>query len=90
MHVKTSQSKACLLFQEQTITSHRMAYKIDQRIPQQKTNYISRVSGLKQVGHLIDLCYIPDFEKFNVIKNTLEGAKASGNILGSKILFINK
>ena len=67
-----------------------MAYRIGQRIQQQNTNYIGRVSGLKQVGHLIDLCYIPDFEKSDVIKNILKGAKASGNILGSGILFINE
>jgi hypothetical protein len=90
VYVKTSQSKASLLFQGQTIASQRMAYKIGQRIQQQKTNYIGRASGLKQVRHLIDLCYIPDFEKFDVIKNILEGAKASGNTLGSGILFINE
>ncbi|MGK0448175.1 MAG: hypothetical protein ACJA2M_001959 [Polaribacter sp.] len=43
-----------------------MAYKMGQKIVQQKHSFVGLENGLvspQNVGHIVDLCYVPNNEK---------------------------
>jgi hypothetical protein len=76
--------------QNQTITVEEMAYKIGQNIFDQKQKFIGLKNGpvtSQNVGHIVDLCYVPKNEKAIVKKNVLSGAKDQGSDSG--IIFVN-
>jgi hypothetical protein len=67
-----------------------MAYKMGQKIVQQKHRFVGLENGPvspQNVGHIVDLCYVPNNEKTIVQQNILNGARDSGSYTG--IIFIN-
>ncbi|MFT4612862.1 MAG: hypothetical protein ACI9OT_002253 [Gammaproteobacteria bacterium] len=67
-----------------------MAYKMGQKIVQQKHRFVGLENGPvspQNVGHIVDLCYVPNNEKTIVQQNILNGARDSGSDTG--IIFIN-
>lgn len=58
--------------QGQTVTVEDMAYKMGQKIVQQKHRFVGLENGPvshQNVGHIVDLCYVPNNEKTIVKQN---------------------
>ena len=79
-----------LMKQAQTISLEDMAYKIGQKIVAQKHRFVGLENGpvsSENVGHIVDLCYVPSSEKAIVKQNVLQGAVDKGSDAG--IVFLN-
>ena len=79
-----------LMKQAQTISLEDMAYKIGQKIVAQKHRFVGLENGPvspENVGHIVDLCYVPSSEKAIVKQNVLQGALDKGSDAG--IVFLN-
>jgi hypothetical protein len=79
-----------LIKQGQTISVEDMAYKMGQKIVQQKHRFVGLENGPvspQNVGHIVDLCYVPNNEKTIVQQNILNGARYQGSDTG--IIFVN-
>jgi hypothetical protein len=88
--VKNPVGSEILKNQGQTISLEDMTYKIGQNIVNQK----HRFGGLENapvssenVGHIVDLCYVPGNEKAIVRQTILQGARDKGSDAG--IVFLN-
>ena len=67
-----------------------MSYKIGQKIVAQKHRFVGLENGPlgpENVGHIVDLCYVPSSEKAIVKQNVLQGALAKGH--DARIIFLN-
>ena len=67
-----------------------MTYKIGQNIVAQKHKFVGLENGSlssENVGHIVDLCYVPDNEKAIVRQIILQGARDKGSDAG--IVFLN-
>ena len=69
-----------------------MAYKIGQKIVAQKHRFVGLKNGpvssdSENIGHIVDLCYVPSSEKAIVKQNVLQGALDKGSDAG--IVFLN-
>ena len=67
-----------------------MSYKIGQKIVDQKHRFVGLENGpvsSENVGHIVDLCYLPSSEKAIVKQNVLQGARDKGSDAG--IVFLN-
>ena len=67
-----------------------MSYKIGQKIVAQKHRFVGLENGPvvpENVGHIVDLCYVPSSEKAIVKQNVLQGALDKGSDAG--IIFLN-
>ena len=76
--------------QGQTISVENMAYKLGQKIVKQKDRFVGLENGplsSENVGHIVDLCYVPSSEKAIVKQNVLQGAADNGSDTG--IVFLN-
>ena len=79
-----------LIKQGQTICVENMAYKLGQKIVVQKHRFVGLDKGPvgpENVGHIVDLCYVPSSEKTIVKQNILQGALDKGSDAG--IVFLN-
>lgn len=79
-----------LLKQGQTISVEDMAYKMGQKIIKQKHRFVGLDDGpvsVENVGHIVDLCYVPNNEKAIVKQNLLKGARDMSSDAG--IIFLN-
>ena len=88
--VKNPVGSETLKKQGQTINLEEMAYKIGQNIVAQKHRFVGLENGPvgpENVGHLVDLCYVPSSEKTIVKQNILQGAVDKGSDAG--IIFLN-
>lgn len=88
--VKTPVGSEILKQQNRTISLEDMAYKIGQKIVKQKHTFVGLENGPvgpENVGHIVDLCYVPSSEKAIVKQNILQGARAKGSDAG--IIFLN-
>ena len=88
--VKNPVGSETLKKQGQTINLEDMAYKIGQNIVAQKHRFVCLENGPvgpENVGHLVDLCYVPSSEKAIVKQNILQGALDKGSDAG--IIFLN-
>ena len=76
--------------QGQTISLEDMAYQMGKKIVKQKHRFVGLENGPvspQNVGHIVDLCYVPDNEKAIVQQNLLKGARDQGSDAG--ITFLN-
>jgi hypothetical protein len=67
-----------------------MAYGMVKKIVRQKTRFVGLEDGpvsAENVGHIVDLCYVPKNEKSIVKQNILKGARDTGSDSG--IIFLN-
>ena len=67
-----------------------MGYKIGRKIVIQKKTFVGRENGpvsSENVGHIVDLCYVPSSEKAIVKNSILQGARDKGSDAG--IIFLN-
>jgi hypothetical protein len=67
-----------------------MAYKIGENIMNQKHRFVGLENGpasSENVGHIVDLCYVPGNEKSIVRQNILQGARDKGSDAGT--IFLN-
>ena len=67
-----------------------MSYKIGQKIVDQKNRFVGIDDGpisSKNVGHVVDLCYVPTDEKPIVMKKIMGGAASRGS--NENIIFFN-
>lgn len=67
-----------------------MAYKIEQNIVNQKHRFVGLDNGpisSKNIGHIVDLCYVPGNEKAIVRQTILQGARDKSSDAG--IVFLN-
>jgi hypothetical protein len=88
--VKNPVGSEILKKQGQTINLEDMAYKIGQNIVAQKHRFVGLDNGPlgpENVGHIVDLCYVPSSEKAIVKQNVLQGAVDKGSDAG--IIFLN-
>ena len=88
--VKNPVGSEILKKQGQTISLEDMSYKIGQKIVAQKHRFVGLENGpvaLENVGHIVDLCYVPSSEKTIVKQNILQGAVDKGSDAG--IIFLN-
>ena len=88
--VKNPVGSKILKKQGQTISLEDMAYKIGQNIVAQKHRFVGLENGPvgpENVGHIVDLCYVPSSEKTIVKQNILQGAVDKGSDAG--IVFLN-
>ena len=72
-------------------TLEDMAYSIGRKLMEQKHRFVDAVGGpasAKNVGHLIDLYYVPPHQKAIVIEYVLKGAMDAGSLDG--IFFMNE
>jgi len=79
-----------LLKQGQTISVEDMAYKMGQKIIQQKHWFIGLDDGpfsAENVGYTVDLCHVPNNEKAIIEQNLLKKARNMGNDTG--MIFLN-
>jgi len=90
--VKNPVGSEILAKQGQNITVEDMAYKIGKEIVNQKERFVGLKDGpasAENVGHIVDLCYVPVNEKAIVRQNILEGARSNkGSDAG--IIFLNE
>lgn len=88
--VKNPVGSEILKKQGQTISLEDMSYKIGQKIVAQKHRFVGLENGPvapENVGHIVDLCYVPSSEKTIVKQNILQGAVDKGSDAG--IIFLN-
>jgi len=88
--VKNPVGSEVLKKQSQSISVEDMAYKIGQKIVIQKHKFLNLENGPagpENVGHIVDLCYVPAREKAIVKEKILQGAREAGSAAG--ILFLN-
>ena len=88
--VKNPVRSEILKKQGQTISLEDMSYKIGQKIVAQKHKFVGLENGPvapENVGHIVDLCYVPSSEKTIVKQNILQGAVDKGSDAG--IIFLN-
>lgn len=88
--VKNPVGSEILKKQGQTISLEEMAYKIEQNIVVQKHRFVGLENvplSSENVGHIVDLCYVPGNEKSIVRQTILQGARDKGNDDG--IVFLN-
>ena len=88
--VKNPVGSEILKKQGQTISLEDMSYKIGQKIVAQKHRFVGLENGPvapENVGHIVDLCYVPSSEKTIVKQNVLQGALDKGSDAG--IIFLN-
>lgn len=88
--VKNPVGSEILKKQGQTISLGDMAYKIGQNIVNQKHRFVGLENGpvsSENVGHIVDLCYVPSSEKAIVKQKVLQGAVEKGSDAG--IVFLN-
>ena len=88
--VKNPVGSEILKKQGQTISLEDMSYKIGQKIVAQKHKFVGLENGPvapENVGHIVDLCYVPSSEKTIVKQNILQGAVDKGSDAG--IIFLN-
>ncbi len=88
--VKNPVGSEILKKQGQTISLEDMAYKIGQNIVAQKHRFVGLENGpvsSENVGHIVDLCYVPGNEKAIVRQTILQGARDKGSDAG--IVFLN-
>ena len=88
--VKNPVGSEILKKQGQTISLKDMAYKIGQNIVKQKHRFVGLENGpvsSENVGHIVDLCYVPGNEKAIVRQTILQGAVDKGSDAG--IVFLN-
>jgi hypothetical protein len=81
--VKNPVGSEVLIKQGQTISLEDMAYKIGQNIVDQKHRFVGLENGpasSENVGHIVDLCYLPGNEKAIVRQTILQGARDKGRI----------
>lgn len=67
-----------------------MAYRLGQKIVAQKHIFVGLDNGPvgpDNVGHIVDLCYVPSSEKSIVKQNVLQGVIDKGSDAG--IVFLN-
>lgn len=79
-----------LIKQGQTISLEDMSYKLGQKIVAQKHRFVGLENGPvgpENVGHIVDLCYVPSSEKAIVKQNVLQGAV--DKVSDSGIVFLN-
>lgn len=89
--VKNPVGSEVLIKQGQTISLEDMAYKIGQNIVDQKHRFVGLENGpasSENVGHIVDLCYVPGNEKSIVRQTILQGARDKGSDAG--IIFLNE
>lgn len=88
--IKQPIGSEALIKQRQTISLEKMEYKLGQKIVDQKHRFVSLEKGpvgSHNVGHIIDLCYVPSSEKAIVKQKVLQGALDKGSDAG--IVFLN-
>jgi hypothetical protein len=88
--VKNPVGSEILKKQGQTISIEDMAYKIGQNIVNQKHRFVGLENGpvsSENVGHIVDLCYVPGNEKTIVRQTILQGARDKVSDAG--IVFLN-
>nr|QYB19051.1 hypothetical protein [Climaconeis cf. scalaris] len=88
--VKNPVGSEILKKQLQTISLEDMSYNIGENIVIQKNKFVGLKdgpAGPENVGHIVDLCYVPSSEKQIVKQNVLKGAAQKGNDTG--IIFLN-
>ena len=88
--VKNPVGSEILKKQGQTISLEDMGYKIGQNIVAQKHRFVGLENGpvsSENVGHIVDLCYVPGNEKAIVRQTILQGARDKGSDAG--IVFLN-
>lgn len=88
--VKNPVGSEILKKQGQTISLEDMSYKIGQKIVARKDRFVGLENGPvgpENVGHIVDLCYVPSSEKAIVKQNVLQGALDKGSDAG--IIFLN-
>ena len=88
--IKNPVGSEILKKQNQTITLQDMSYKIGQDIVAQKHRFLGLKNGpvsSENVGHIVDLCYVPNNEKPTVRNTILQGARDKGSDAG--IVFLN-
>ena len=88
--VKNPVGSEILKKQGQTISLEDMSYRIGQKIVAQKQRFVGLENGPlgpENVGHIVDLCYVPSSEKAIVKQNVLQGALDKGSDAG--IIFLN-
>jgi hypothetical protein len=88
--IKQPLGSEALIKQGQTISVEKMAYKLGQKIVDQKHRFVGLEKGPvgpENVGHIVDLCYVPSSEKAIVKQKVLQGAVDKGTDAG--IVFLN-
>ena len=88
--IKTPVGSEILKKQGQTISLEDMSYKLGQKIVAQKQRFVGLENGPlgpENVGHIVDICYVPSSEKTIVKQNVLQGALDKGSDAG--IIFLN-
>ena len=88
--IKTPVGSDILMKQGQTINVKDMSYDLGQNIVAQKQRFVGKENGPaspENVGHIVDLCYVPVNEKAIVKENIRRGAQDKGG--GAGIIFIN-
>ena len=88
--VKNPVGSKILKKQGQTISLEDMSYRIGQKIVAQKQRFVGLENGPlspENVGHIVDLSYVPLSEKAIVKQNILQGALDKGSDTG--IIFLN-
>ena len=81
--IKQPIGSEALIKQGQTISVEDMAYKLGQKIVAQKHRFVGLEKGPvgpENVGHIVDLCYVPSSEKAIVKEKLLQGAVDKGSI----------
>ena len=89
--IKNPVGSEILKKQGQTISLEDMSYRIGQKIVAQKQRFVGLENGPlgpENVGHIVDLCYVPSSEKAIVKQNVLQGAVDKGSDAG--IVFLNE
>lgn len=79
--IKNPVGSEILAKQGQTTNVEDMAFKMGQKIVQQKKRFVG-LKDAENVGHIVDLCYVPNHEKALVQDNILRGARDMGNDAG--------
>ena len=77
INIKQPIGSKSLMKQGQMISLEDMAYKIGQKIVAQKHRFVGLENGpvsSENVGHIVNLCYVPSSEKAIVKRNVLQGA----------------
>ncbi len=89
--IKTPIGSEILRKQRQLITIEEMGYNVGQKIVDQKHRFVGKKDGpvsAENVGHIVDLCYVPPNEKIIVREAILQGARDRGSDTG--IIFLNE
>ena len=82
--IKQPVGSATLKKQNQTLSVEEMAHRIGEKIVKQKRKFVGLQNGPVNecnVGHIVDLCYVPKNEKKIVKKNILKGAGSDTGIV---------